>query len=189
VRPEVLEDAVRQALAARYPQGERLMADFEKPDVYLDLEEIHRRGLRRADVEAVVEQAMLGTGLVERVYTAARILGDPPADDPEFEMFRNSFFEPRSPHVIARLKKYVRMDKEPGGSGHGTVQEYDRHVPVAFWGAGIRAGRFDAACGPHDIAPTLAALLGLPYRLDLGQRVLAEALAASARTARAGEGR
>jgi arylsulfatase A-like enzyme len=185
-RPAVLEVAARTALAARFPQGGSLIAHFEKPDFYLDLDAIRRQGLRRADVEAVVEEALLGTGLVERVYTSARLLGDPPADDPDFALFRNGFFEPRSPHVITRLKKYVSVDDDPGGSEHGTVQEYDRHVPVAFLGPGIRAGRFDGPCGPHDIAPTLAALLGLDYRLDQGQRVLAEALAASAHTARAG---
>ena len=124
----------------------------------------------------MVEQALLATGLVDRVYTAERLLGDPPADDPDFALFRNSFYEPRSPHVIARLKRYVYLDDRPGGTGHGTVQDYDRHVPVAFLGPGIRAGRFEAPCGPEDIAPTLSALLGLPYRLEEGQRVLSEAL-------------
>ncbi|HET8647370.1 MAG TPA: alkaline phosphatase family protein, partial [Vicinamibacteria bacterium] len=187
VRPEVLETAVRKALAARFPDGERLLADFVAPDVYFDLEALRARGLRRSQVEAVVEEAMLATGLVERVYTPARILADPPAGDPDFDLFRNSFFEPRSGHVMARVKRYVRLTTAEGGSGHGTADDYDRHVPVALLGAGVRQGRFDAPCGPHDIAPTLAALLGLEYRLDAGQRVLAEALAEGARAARAGD--
>jgi hypothetical protein len=176
VSPKVLRDAVTAALAARFPQAGELVASFDDPHVYLDLERIAQQRLRRADVEKVVRDALLSTGVVERTYTAADLLGDPPADDPDFVLYRNAFFEPRSPHVIARLKRYVYLDDRPGGTGHGTVQDYDRHVPVVFLGAGITKGRVDAPCGPEDIAPTLATLLGLPYPVESGQRVLTEAL-------------
>ena len=174
--PAVLRDAVSKALAAKFPQAGELVALYDPPNVYLDLERIAQQHLHRSEVEKVVEQALLATGLVDRVYTAERLLGDPPADDPDFALFRNSFYEPRSPHVIARLKRYVYLDDRPGGTGHGTVQDYDRHVPVVLMGAGITPGRYQASCGPEDIAPTLAGILGLPYRVETGQRVLAEAV-------------
>ena len=56
---------------------------------------------------------------MDRVYTHARLLGDPPDDDPDFVFFRNSLFEPRSPHIIARLRPYIYLDDYPGGTGHG----------------------------------------------------------------------
>lgn len=177
--PSLIRNAVSGALAARYPQAGELVRVFDQPNVYLDLDRIAQQGLRRSDVEKVVADAMMSTGVVERVYTSEQLLGDPPRDDPDFVLFRNSFFEPRSPHVIARLKRYVYLDHRPGGTGHGTVQDYDRHVPVVLAGAGIAPGRFDASCGPEDIAPTLATLLGLPYRVEAGQRVLAEAIRAA----------
>lgn len=177
--PALLRDAVTKALEARFPGAGPLVQAWDEPHVYLDLEKIAQQRLKRADVEKVVEDALLGTGLVERVYTATRLLGDAPADDPDFALFRNSFFEPRSPQVIGRLKRYVYLDDRPGGTGHGTAQDYDRHVPVVFAGPGITRGRFDAACGPEDIAPTLARLLGLPYRMEAGQRVLTEAVGAA----------
>jgi predicted AlkP superfamily pyrophosphatase or phosphodiesterase len=180
--PSALDEPLHRALRERYPQAGALIAHDETPNYYLDLDALRRHGLARAEVEGVAARAMMATGLVERVYTHAQLLGDPPADDPDFALFRNAFFEPRSPHLIGRLKPYIYMeDNYTGGSGHGTVHDYDRHVPVAFAGHGIRAGRYESACGPHDIAPTLAALLGLPYRLDEGQRVLKEALAAAER--------
>jgi predicted AlkP superfamily pyrophosphatase or phosphodiesterase len=177
--PDVIKDAVTKALAARFPGAGDLVLAFDMPHVYLNLDRIAQQRLQRSDVEAVVEQALRSTGLVDRVYTAARLLGDPPAGDPDFVLFRNSFFESRSPHVIARLKPYVYLDSRPGGTGHGTVHDYDRHVPVVFAGAGIAKGRYEAACGPEDIAPTLAVLLGLPYRVEPGQRVLTEAVPAA----------
>ena len=50
-----------------------------------------------------------------------------------------------------------------GGTTHGTVQDYDRHVPIVFMGPGVKPGTYDAESGPEDIAPTLGALLGLGY--------------------------
>jgi len=75
---------------------------------------------------------------------------------------------------MALLKPYVFLDDRVGGTGHGTAQEYDRHVPVVFMGPGIAAGMHDAAIGPEHIAPTLAALLGLAYPLQDADRLLTE---------------
>ena len=177
--PAILKDGVTKALAARYPQAGELVKAFDLPHVYLDLERLAQQRLHRSEVEQVVKDALLGTGLVDRVFTSVELLGDPPSDDADFALFRNSFFEPRSPHVIARLKRYVYLDDRPGGTGHGTAHDYDRRVPVVLAGAGIAAGRYEVACGPEDIAPTLAALLGLPYRVESDQRVLTEALRAA----------
>ena len=174
---DVLEKAVRQALATRFPGAADLVANFDEGLFTLDLEAIERRGLARETVEKVMADALLSTGVVEKVYTHQQLLGAPPADDPMFPFHRASFFEPRSAHVIPRLAPFVYFyDRYRGGTGHGTPHDYDRHVPVVFLGAGIRAGRHEAESGPEDIAPTLARLLGLEYRLETGQRVLAEAL-------------
>jgi hypothetical protein len=179
VHPDLLRAAVKSALERSFPGKQGLVASDDAPHFYLDAAALHGQGLAMTAVAKVIGDALLATGVVERVYTPADLLGDPPANDPDFVFFRNAFFEPRSPQVTARLKRWMDVDPDPVGTGHGTVQDYDRHVPVAFLGAGIRAGRFEAACGPEDIAPTLSALLGLPYRLEDGQRVLAEALAVS----------
>jgi predicted AlkP superfamily pyrophosphatase or phosphodiesterase len=176
VRPEEIQGPVRRALEARFPDAGDLIAAADLPSFYLDLAAMSRRGLKRADVEKVVEEALLGTGLITRVYTSTRLLGDAPEDDPDFVLVRNSYFESRSPHVIATQKPYLYLSGRPGGTGHGTLHDYDRHVPVAFLGPGIKAGRYEAPGGPEDIVPTLARILGVEYRLEEGQRVLSEAL-------------
>jgi hypothetical protein len=177
VQPDEIEAPVRRALKARFPDAGELIVHADAPNFWLDRTLLARRGLKRSDVEPVVREALLATGFVRRVYTRADLLGDPPADDADFPLVRNSFFEPRSPDVLASVKPYVYVSHRPGGTGHGTVHAYDRHVPIVFLGAGITAGHSDAACGPEDIAPTLASILGLAYPMDEGQRVLVEALA------------
>ena len=174
VRPAEIQDPVTRALEARFGAGNGLVARYSAPDFYLDLDAIARRGCARGDVEAVVEKAVLETGLVERVYTAERLLGDPPPSDPYFALVRRSFFESRSPQVTVLLKDGMYLSDRPGGTGHGTPAEHDRHVPVVFLGPSVKPGTYAAACGPEDIAPTLAALLHLDYPLQDADRVLTE---------------
>jgi predicted AlkP superfamily pyrophosphatase or phosphodiesterase len=174
VRPAEIQDPVTRALDARFGAQNGIVARFSAPDFYLDLDAIARHGWARHEVEAVAEKALRETGLVENVYTAERFLGDPPKGDPYFALMRRSFFEPRSPQLTVLLKDWIYLSDRPGGTGHGTPYEHDRHVPVVFVGASVKPGTYPAACGPEDIAPTLGALLHLDYPLQDADRVLRE---------------
>ena len=44
---------------------------------------------------------------------------------------------------------------------HGQPVGNDLRVPLMFWGAGIRPGRYDVDVSPADIARTLGAILGI----------------------------
>jgi predicted AlkP superfamily pyrophosphatase or phosphodiesterase len=171
--PQVLESAVSQALEKKYPGVENLIADSRR-DIYLDEEVMRRHQLERQEVEATLIDALLSTGLVEAVYTHSQLLSDKPSDDPYIELFRNSFFQPRSPHLTVLVKKYLYLDTRPGGTGHGTAYDYDRHVPIIFMGPNIEAGSYPDPCGPEDIAPTLARLLGLDFPREKDSRLLLE---------------
>jgi len=54
------------------------------------------------------------------------------------------------------------------GSMHGTQYDYDTHVPLLFWGPGFRAETDARATTPYDLAPTLAALLGVELKDAVG---------------------
>jgi predicted AlkP superfamily pyrophosphatase or phosphodiesterase len=161
--PETLQKPVEDTLQARFPGATGLIAAWDGPNVYLDLGALRRHQVHRVDAEKAVIEGLMNSGLVDRVYTHADLLGEPPADDPEFHLFRNAFFQPRSAHLVTRLKPYVYIGSYVGGTSHGTVQDYDRHVPVVFMGPGVKPGTYPAESGPEDIAPTLGALLGLDY--------------------------
>lgn len=60
---------------------------------------------------------------------------------------------------------------------HGSAYNYDTHVPVIFFGVGVRPGRYNGDCSPSDIAPTLAAVLSIEPPSNRTGRVLVEALA------------
>jgi predicted AlkP superfamily pyrophosphatase or phosphodiesterase len=59
---------------------------------------------------------------------------------------------------------------------HGTAYEYDQRIPVIFYGAGVRTGRYTEPASSADIAVTLGARAGVSLPLPDGH-VLAAAAA------------
>jgi predicted AlkP superfamily pyrophosphatase or phosphodiesterase len=178
VAPKVLQSAVQSALDKRYPGVKGLMSYFAI-DAYLNREVVRQNKLDWKEVEKTAVDAMMATGLVEHVYTQDDLRSTAPNSDPNFQFFRNAFYEPRSPHLTVQLKPDVYMNAAAGGTSHGSVYEYDRHIPVVFMGKMIRPGRYAEASGPEDIAPTLASILGLEFPHEYDSRLLLEMLPAA----------
>lgn len=176
VSPADLQTVGMDALTKQFPRAKDLVSSYLAPDFYLNLGSIARQGIRRQDVEQTLSDALIATGVVAKVYTASSFTGDPPSapEDPYFDAVRRSYFAPRSPQIIARLKEYMYLTDSAGGTGHGSSYEYDRHVPVVFMGSTIKAGAFEGDTGPEDIAPTLGLLIGLDYPLQDARRRLTE---------------
>ena len=61
------------------------------------------------------------------------------------------------------------------GTTHGSASPDDQRVPMVLFGKGIKPGRYDVTASPADIAPTLAAIVGIPLPKAEG-RPLKEAL-------------
>ena len=59
---------------------------------------------------------------------------------------------------------------------HGSPWAYDRFVPIVFAGHGIEARKVSRPVGPHEIAPTLSAYLGVKAPSGSDGSVLKEVL-------------
>jgi arylsulfatase A-like enzyme len=59
---------------------------------------------------------------------------------------------------------------------HFTPWSYDRHVPLAFYGAPFAAGEYHNRVAPVDLAATLASLAGINQPSASVGRVLTEAI-------------
>ena len=73
----------------------------------------------------------------------------------------NGFNRARSGDVCIVNRPFTFVAEGNLASTHGSPYNYDTHVPVILFGAGVRPGRFHMECAPTDIAPTLAVLLGI----------------------------
>ena len=75
--------------------------------------------------------------------------------------------------VVVTLEPHVYWGSGTTAS-HGTPHDYDARVPVLFYGPWFNAGRFDTPAAVVDMAPTIAAVLGVKP-LDNSGPVLARA--------------
>jgi predicted AlkP superfamily pyrophosphatase or phosphodiesterase len=104
----------------------------------------------------------------------------------------------RLPAMAARGDKYARrwlhsmpadlpviatVTLQPNGywaqtryATHGSPHDYDTRVPLLFWGTPFAAGRFGGYTRTVDLAPTLAAVLGIPSTEPLDGVVLRRAI-------------
>jgi arylsulfatase A-like enzyme len=119
-----------------------------------------------ADVNAVAEDTrllLLDEPAIGAAFTRAQIESGSAAGQPYFEPVRRTWHRDLSGDVEFVLRPYWMFGSGTTGTTHGSPHPYDTHVPMAFYGpAWIKAGRRDGRVEVADIAPTLAALLGVP---------------------------
>jgi len=75
------------------------------------------------------------------------------------EMIENGFFPARGGDVQIILKSNHMESFSSTGTTHGMWYPYDAHIPLLWYGWGIKAGKTNRETYMTDIAPTLAALL------------------------------
>ncbi|MCG8589805.1 MAG: alkaline phosphatase family protein [Proteobacteria bacterium] len=130
-------------------------------------------------VEAVLEIARLELAAqpgVARVWTRSeRASGGGP--EPFATLYANSYAADRSADLVLQVEEGCLLSSYDAGTSHGSPYAYDRRVPLVFWGRGVAAGSVSGPAATVDIAPTLAAELGLAVPADLDGRVLSLAAA------------
>jgi arylsulfatase A-like enzyme len=81
---------------------------------------------------------------------------------PVWRQVQRNFHASRSGDIYLVQQPYWFMfDKGPVAAMHGSPWRYDTHVPIIFAGATIRPRTVRRPVHPVDIAPTIAAYLGM----------------------------
>jgi len=107
---------------------------------------------------------------VAAAYTAAELAADSAETDRWIGRYRRSFYPGRAPDVMVHPIENYLITPEESGATHGSPYDYDSHVPLMFAGRGITPGKYSGSVPTVDIAPTLAALLGIAAPDDLDGR-------------------
>ena len=147
-------------------------------DMELDLVFIDREAFKKARVNADSVLDVLATALraapgVRRVDRFSRLLAD---------TLRDEVARRWSHQFPAKLPIELIVTLTPGSTwggnvaSHGSVYDYDSRVPMIFYGAGVRPGRFSEFVRTVDLAPTLAALAGVKPTERLDGVVLKQAI-------------
>jgi predicted AlkP superfamily pyrophosphatase or phosphodiesterase len=95
---------------------------------------------------------------VLRVFNGDDLRDAAGARDPLQRAAALSYFPGRSGDIVIAMKPGWALGAS--GAQHGGYSPDDQRVPLIFYGAGIRPGRYKEAATPADVAPTLAAVTG-----------------------------
>lgn len=161
--PANVRDYANNTLRERLGVAEDLVVAVEKPFFYLD-----RTACATAKVSPDAAADALASVLkarpeVETAVTRRQFLSDDLPPNPLGDKLRRSFHPQRGGDVYVVEKEGWRLFivEEKNGGTHGTPWREDSHVPLVMAGPGIAPQRIARPAGPEDIAPTLAALLGI----------------------------
>jgi Type I phosphodiesterase / nucleotide pyrophosphatase len=171
--------AVETALSSRFGSG-TWVRELTNDQIFLDDALIQKRKLDAQDVQRVAGEAALTVHGMASYFTRAQIMGGDLPAGPIAERVGNGFDPERCGDVCLVMKPFY-FAGESAAATHGSGYPYDTHVPVVLFGPGVRPGRYNDACTPSDITPTLAAMLGVQPPPTRTGRVLTEALSTTPR--------
>ncbi|HEY3949863.1 alkaline phosphatase family protein [Phenylobacterium sp.] len=163
-----------------------LMAEFHlsAPPLRGNVEEVNLEGVPDAErprLLAAAVKALRAEPDVAGAFTREDLLATPirkgaaPEEVSLKERFAMSAYPGRSPDILAALQPMeTTLPARPGDivAGHGSPWDYDRRVPILFWWPGAKAQWRFLPIETVDIAPTLAAAVGVTPPADVDGRCL-----------------
>jgi arylsulfatase A-like enzyme len=129
-----------------------------------------------------VEKPLPPAPHVQYVYTRLQLAGGQLPPSEWGRLIAHSYTTHGNWSVLMVLDAYQMPGSgQFAGTTHFSPWSYDRHVPLAFYGAPFVAGEYHERVAPVDLAVTLASLAGVNQPSAAVGRVLTEALAPEAR--------
>jgi len=157
--PDVILDAALQFGKQAYGL-EGLVKFYYRPFIYLNDAALAAADLDKHKVASAMAAALtLETGIYLAI-APADVESAP--DSLILQKIRNNIHPVRSGDIyIVQEPYWFNFDKGPVTGMHGSPWNYDTHVPVIFAGSRIASQVIYRQIQPADVAPTLAALLGM----------------------------
>jgi predicted AlkP superfamily pyrophosphatase or phosphodiesterase len=138
-----------------------IVENVSNNQIFFNKEKLKELGLNIHEVEQALVDEQISYPNIAKVYTATAMNSTNFTTGIE-ALLQNGYNQKRSGDVIV-VDDIAHIAYSKTGSTHGSGLNYDTHVPLLFYGAGIKQGEtFNKTVIP-DIAPTISALLGVSF--------------------------
>lgn len=168
-----LASSLQQFITNSFGDGD-WVENISNGQIFLNRERIKKEGLNLGEVQQKIADAVLDFEPVAEVFTAAD-LARLDYSDPVSNTLQNGFNRKLSGDILILFKPgYLPGAYGRTGTSHGTGYTYDTHIPLLFYGSGIKPGSTVRKTTITDIAPTLAMLLNIsiPNAAVTGQPII-----------------
>lgn len=148
---------INKALAEKYKINTIIVAD-DNYQLHLNHPSLDSAKVNEEEViDWIVKRLSTETG-VARVF-AVRDLNKVPLSSTIREMLNNGYYPKRNGEIQIILQPNYIEAFAGTGTTHGLWNPYDTHIPLVWYGWGIKPGKTNRETYMTDIAPTIAALL------------------------------
>ncbi len=151
-----------------------LIENISNNQLFLNHELIQEKNIDALALAEDIKAFLLAQPEISRVFTRSEIEMNAATEKTKL-LVQNGFHQKRSGDLVfGFLPNYISYPEK--GSTHGTGFNYDTHAPLLFYGKGIRKGSSFNKTYITDIAPTIAALLGIANPNGTTGEVIVEVL-------------
>jgi predicted AlkP superfamily pyrophosphatase or phosphodiesterase len=175
--PALRANAIGDEIAKQLGLSASLLTGSVFGDIYIDpkLPAGQRETVRKLAIRRYAAHPQVEAVFTREQIQATQLATTAPEKWTILERLRASFDPERSGDFYVVLKPRVTPIPVPragGVSTHGTVWDYDRRVPILFWRKGMKGFEAQGSAETVDIAPTLAALIGLKVPVEVDGKCL-----------------
>ena len=151
-----------------------VVRDLSNYQLFLDHKILTNLDIDLDDAQEEIARELLTYEGIGQVYTASQMWKNEYTEGVPY-ILQNGYNQKRSGDVLlVPSVGYISYGKT--GSTHGSPQIYDTHVPLLLYGKGIKQGSTVTRTEIPDIAPTIAALLGMAFPSGTTGRPIGEVL-------------
>ncbi|AUC86502.1 alkaline phosphatase [Polaribacter sp. ALD11] len=161
-------------ITQKYFNSKELIENVSNYQIFLDKNKIETLGL---DLNVVAQKLADEVINFDEIYKAvtARTLQTTHFTDGIMNSLQNGYNQKFSGDVLM-IPNPATLASGRKGTSHGSGYSYDTHVPIIFYGNGIKKGRSSKKYEITDIAPTISNLLKIEAPNGTSGKVIEEVL-------------
>ncbi|TXD46586.1 alkaline phosphatase PafA [Polaribacter sp. IC073] len=161
-------------ITQKYFNSKELIENVSNYQIFLDKAKIESLGL---DLNVVAQKLADEVINFDEIYKAvtARTLQTTHFTDGIMSSLQNGYNQKFSGDVLM-IPNPATLTSGRKGTSHGSGYSYDTHVPIIFYGNGIKKGRSSKKYDITDIAPTISNLLNIEAPNGTSGKVIEEVL-------------
>jgi predicted AlkP superfamily pyrophosphatase or phosphodiesterase len=155
-------------------KASRLVENFSNYQLFLNREVLHEQKLNIKDVSDILANELVNYKSIYKTVTAYS-LQNTNFDSGVLQRLQMGYNQKFSGDVLL-VPNPSTISGERTGTTHGSGYNYDTHVPIIFYGKGIKKGILKRQVSITDIAPTMSNLLKISFPNGAIGTIIYEAL-------------
>ena len=135
----------------------KAVVSLQNYQVYLDIDAMEKQGNDAEALKKLIIKTLKEKDFITNAFETKKISTET-LPEPVKKMVSNSYNDKRSGD-IQFVPKAGYFDGGPRGTTHGLWNPYDAHIPLVWFGWGVKQGKTNRETYMTDIAATVAAML------------------------------